>query len=95
MLSKPNIRKALPTTEETSKLMQVREVYRECGKDQRVCIVIPDGKTLDQVFDNYHTVMKSRLSRINVSTVYYSDLTEEDIECNNLAIDLTILPKTS
>ena len=95
MLSKTNLRKSLPTSEETSKLMQAREVYRECGKDQNVCVVIPDDKTVDQVFDNYHTVMKGRLSRSNVSIVYYSQLTEEDIECNNLIIDLSMIHKSS
>lgn len=82
-------RKAMPTDEETTRLMMVREVFHECNKDQKVCVVLPDGKSAQEVFGNYYDSVRGRLSKPNVVVTAYKDLTAEHIEDNNCVVDLS------
>lgn len=87
-------RKPEQTDEEKTKLMMIREmmireVYHECGEDQNVCVVLPDGIPVDKVFDNFYASIKSRLARRNVCVTYSKDLTVEHIENNNVVVDLS------
>lgn len=81
-------RKAMPTNEETSRLMMVRDVFRQCGGKEPVCVVLPDGKTEAEVFGNYYQSIRSRLHSDNVVVVNDSDLTEKHLSIT-LVVDLT------
>lgn len=89
MLSKDSRRKAKPTDEETTRLMLVREVFHETIKDQKVCVVLPDGKSEQEVFGLYYQSVRGRLSKNNVMVTHMKDLTVEHIENNNCVVDLS------
>lgn len=82
-------RKPEQTDEEKSRLMLIRDVYHESMKDQNLCVVLPDGKTEQEVFGDYLTPLRSRLRRRNVTVVWYKDLTVEHINDNNCVVDLS------
>lgn len=82
-------RKPEQTDEEKSRLMSIRDVFHETMKDQNVCVVLPDGKSEQEVFGDYLTSLRSRLRRRNVTVVWYKDLTVEHIENNNCVVDLS------
>ncbi|HDR2377077.1 TPA: hypothetical protein QCH88_004323 [Enterobacter asburiae] len=82
-------RKAMPTQEETTRLMMVREVFHESMKDQKVCVVLPDGKSEQEVFGLYYNSVRGRLRRPNVVVTQMKHLTVEHIEGNNCVVDLS------
>lgn len=82
-------RKAEQTAEERTRLMMIRDVYRESALEQGVCVVLPDGKTPQEVFGNYYASIQSRLSRPNVVVTWMKDLTVQHIEDNNVVVDLS------
>lgn len=85
---KENRTKAMPTSEETSRLMKVRDLYRESDGDQNVCVVLPDDKTAQQAFDNFYPSVRSRLQRDNVVVTHLKDLTDDHLLCT-VVIDMT------
>lgn len=87
-------RKAMPTDEETTRLMMVREVFHETMKDHNVCVVLPDGKSEQEVFGAYLPSLMSRLRRRNVTVVCDKELTVEHIESNNCVVDLSSIRLT-
>lgn len=82
-------RKKPMTEPETTRLMMVREVFHECGKDQKVCVVLPDGVTDRQVFGDYLPAVRSRMNRRNVTVTTLTGLTVEHIENNISVVDLS------
>lgn len=94
MLSKDKKKKSKLTDEETTRLMMIREVFHETNKNQFVCVVLPDGKSEQEVFGDYLTSLRGRLRRRNVSVVWYKDLTVEHIESNNCVVDLSQIRMT-
>lgn len=82
-------RKPEQTDEEKSRLMLIRDVFHETMKEQNVCVVLPDGKSEQEVFGDYLASLRGRLRRRNVTVVWYKDLTVEHIESNNCVVDLS------
>lgn len=82
-------RKADMTDEEKSRLMLLRDVFHESMKDQNLCVVLPDGKSEQEVFGDHLPALRSRLRRRNVTVVWYKDLTVEHIDGNNCVVDLS------
>lgn len=86
-------RKPMPEAE-VNRLMMIREAYRECGNDHTVCIVLPDGKTEEQIFNNFLPSMRRRMRRKNVTLTTLAGLTVEHIENNVCVVDLSEITVT-
>lgn len=83
------MRKPLPTEQEKTVLMRIREVFHETKKDQKVCIVIPEETTATGFFGHFYKSLKGRLSMPNVEIINITDLTCDHLEVNNVVIDLS------
>lgn len=81
-------KKPMPQAE-MSRLMLVREAYHECGKDHNVCVVLPDGKSHEQIFGGYLPAMRQRMTRRNVTVTTLAGLTVEHIDNNMSVVDLS------
>jgi len=89
-------RKAMPTTEEITRLSMIREVYHETSKDHDVCVVLPDGVDIKDVFGTYYPSVHNRLQRKNVFvTDVDTYLTDGVGKCNTVVIDLSDILITS
>lgn len=74
---------------EVSRLMMVREVFHECMKEQKVCVVLPDGVSEEQVFGNYLPAVRQRMKRRNVSVTTLAGLTDAHMQSNIKLVDLS------
>lgn len=61
MVSGNHRRKSMVTDEEAAHLMAVREVYRAVTSGNTVCVILPQGKSVEEVFDNYYKIVKSKI----------------------------------
>lgn len=89
------MRKPLPTEQEKTVLMRIREVFHETSKDQKVCVVIPVDTTTKGFFGHFYKSLKGRLSMPNVEIINITDLTCDHLEFNNVVIDLSDMSTTS
>lgn len=79
---------------EVTRLMMVRDVFHECMKDQPVCVVLPDGRSEEQIFGNYLPSVRQRMRRKNVTVTTLAGLTVEHIESNVCVVDLSEIAVT-
>jgi len=85
--------KKRPASEiEVSRLELVREVFRECGREKTVCVVIPDGVTIRNVFGIFYDAVVIRLTKSKALVVPVGDLTESHIDDFECVLDLSCIP---
>lgn len=85
-------KKRPPSEIEVSRLELVREVFRTCGREKTVCVVIPDGVTIRSVFGIFYDAVVRRLSQSGVLGVPVGDLTENHIDDFECVLDLSSIP---
>ena len=73
--------------EVTSHMAYAREIYRVCGKNTGVCIVIPDGVSIEDLVGEYYPSVASRLDREDVIVVSESELTVAHISDYSRVLD--------
>lgn len=74
------LRKPAPSVEEITHLMAVREIYHATNKGNKACVVIPQGRTVESVFDNFYNILKSKLMGGLIKVTTLEEITVEDLD---------------
>lgn len=72
--------KKFQSREEIQQLMKAREIYRAGVTGKKICVVLPNHLSCEQVLGNHYLAMKSRLSKKNIVIVCESDLQDNHLE---------------
>lgn len=74
------LRKPAPSVEEITHLMAVREVYHATNKGLKACVVIPEGRSVETVLDNFYKSLKANLMSGLIKVTTLDNLTVEDLD---------------